>query len=112
MDAIDNRPKAAVYSAYKTKRDKRGVELLYAFCAINGIKPRFYLDKTMPAEGQPPGWVRLCADVEAGKYDLVITSSDLDAPGMAEWCAARGVRYAEVNPFEYSMALRDATRLR
>jgi len=109
---IDKRPRAAVYSWYRTKRERRGVELLHAFCAINGLKPRFYLDKSVPAEGQPLGWRRLCEDVEAGKYDVVITSSEVEAPGMDKWCEARGVRYEQVNPFEYSVALRESSSLR
>lgn len=107
---IDKRPRAAVYSFYKNKRDRRAVELLYAFCAISGLRPTMYLDKRTPKEGQPPLWQSLCQDVEAGQYQVVITW--LEVPGMAEWCEARGVRFEQVDPFEFSVAMRQTTSMR
>ena len=109
MDVIDKRPLAAVYSFYRSKRDRRAVELLYAFCAVSGLRPIFYLDRKVTREGQPPAWQHLIADVEAGKYTVVITW--LEAPGMAAWCEERGVRYEQVDPFEFSVAMRETSQL-
>jgi len=108
--AIDKRPKAAVYSWYRNKRDKRAVELLYMFCAVTGLRPTMYLDKRTPKEGQPALWRQLCRDVEAGQYQVVMTW--LDIPGMQEWCAERGVRYEQVDPFEFFSAMREACSMR
>jgi len=108
---LDTRPRAAVYSWYRNKRERRAVELLRAFCAVSGLLPTFYLDRKAPRRGQPPPlWQCLCRDVEAGKYAVVITW--LDVPGMGEWCEAVGVRYEQVDPFEFSVAIRANSMLR
>lgn len=103
-DIIDNRPKAAVYSTARSKRDKRAIELLNVFCAVSGLRPTFYLDKQLPKEGQPPGWQRLLEDVAKGQYDVVLTW--LSAPGMQEYCTEHNTRFEEVDPFVFSQAIR------
>jgi len=110
QETIDTRPRAAVYSWCKTKRDKRAIEWLYTFCIINGLWPTFYLDKSIPTEGQPPAWTRLCQDVDAGKYAVVLSWPE--AQGMTEWCQARGVRFAQVDPFEFARSMKDSAYLR
>ena len=103
-DAIDERPKTAVYSTCHSKRDKRAIELLHAFCAVNGLRCVFYLDKRMPKGNQPSSWRWLMEDVMDGKFDLVI--SCLEAPGMEELCARHGAKFEQLDVFDWFRGMR------
>jgi len=103
-DAIVERPKTAVYSTCHSKRDKRAIELLHAFCAVNGLRCVFYLDKRMPKGNQPSSWRWLMEDVMDGKFDLVI--SCLEAPGMEELCARHGAKFEQLDVFDWFRGMR------
>lgn len=107
----DTRIKAAVYSYYINKREKRACELVYCWCAISGFAPTFYLDKTRPKRGeQPPVWQRLLIDLDAGKWPVLVLW--FEVPGMEAWCEDRGVKIMRIDPFEFSRAMRESTLLR
>ena len=111
MAMMDKRTPAACYSWYMTKREKRACELVYCWCAISGLNPTFYLDKRRPKEGQqPPVWQRLMADLDAGKWPVLVLWFDVQ--GMAAWCEERGVKLLQVDPFEFSRAMRESSLLR
>ena len=102
---LDNRPRAAVYSTLHSQRAQRAIVLLHAFCAVNGLRCVFYLDKRKPKEGQPSGWQCLLDDISQGKFDMVITW--LEAPGMAQFCEEYHTHFEQVDPFVYSQSMRE-----
>lgn len=101
---IDKRSKTAVYSTLHSKRDNRAVVLLHAFCAINGLRCVFYLDKRISKECQPSAWQLLLEDIAKGSFDVVITW--LEVPGMKEFCQEHNTYFERVDPFAYSQGLR------
>ena len=101
---IQERPKAAVYSTLHSQRDKRAVELLQIFCAISGLRCVFYLDKSIPKIGQPPGRQQLLEDIAKGLYDIVITW--LEEPGMKGYCEQYKTAFEIVDPFVYFQSMR------
>ena len=105
-DAIDERPKTAVYSTTGSQRDRRAVELLRAFCALYSLRCVFYLDRKMPQEGQSNAWSRLLQDISEGKFDGVITW--MQSPEMEQFCAEHGTKYLELDPFDWFQTMRAA----
>jgi hypothetical protein len=106
MSTIDKRPLVAVYSTCNTKRDKRAIELLRAFCVISELRCTFFLDKKMPKAEHPPAWGKLCEEISQGRYQVVLTWMDLDAALMEQWCAQFGATFQKVDIFEWFRAMR------
>lgn len=99
-------PKVAVYSTLHSKRDNRAIELLLVFCVLNGLNCTFYLDKTIPKEGESSNWQRFLEDIAKGSYQAAITW--LSAPGVKEYCEHYNTRFEIVDPFAFSVSLRSA----
>ena len=108
LDSIDKRPKVAIYSTCGSKRDRRAVELLGAFCAINNLHGVFFLDKRIGKTEHPPAWDKLCGEVSKGKFQAVLTWVDLDVEEMDRWCGQFGATFQKVDIFDWFQSMRAA----